>query len=60
MDNDIYKGVVSEKLKVHGTENLWIADASILPNITSGNINAPVMMMAYRGSQLIINDIINK
>ena len=60
MDNDIQKGVVSEKLKVHGTENLWIADASILPNITSGNINAPVMMMAYRGSQLIINDIINK
>ena len=60
MDNDIHKGVVSEKLKVHGTENLWIADASILPNITSGNINAPVMMMAYRGSQLIINDIINK
>ena len=60
MDNDIQKGVVSEKLKVHGAENLWIADASIFPNITSGNINAPVMMMAYRGSQLIINDIINK
>ena len=60
MDTDIQKGVVSETLKVHGTENLWIADASILPNITSGNINAPVMMMAYRGSQLIINDIINK
>ena len=60
MDNDIQKGVVSEKLKVHGTQNLWIADASIFPNITSGNINAPVMMMAYRASQLIINYLINK
>ena len=60
MNDDIQKGVVSERLKVHGIENLWIADASILPNITSGNINAPVMMMAYRGSQLIINDLTNK
>ena len=38
-------------------ENLWIVDASVLPNITSGNINAPVMMTAYNGSNIIAEDI---
>lgn len=57
MDNDKTKGVVSDKLKVHGAENLWIVDASVLPNITSGNINAPVMMTAYLGSKLIIDEL---
>ncbi len=57
MNNDISKGVVSERLKVHGLENLWILDASVMPNITSGNINAPVMMLANLGSKLIIEDL---
>ena len=57
MDEDPKKGVVSERLKVHGMENLWIADASVFPNITSGNINAPVMMLAYLGSKFIIEDL---
>ena len=47
----------SAKLKVHNIDNLWVVDASIFPNITSGNINGPVMMMAYRASQLIINSL---
>ena len=55
--SDLKKGVVSERLKVHGMENLWIADASIFPNITSGNINAPVMMLANLGSKFIIEDL---
>ena len=38
-------------------ENLWIADASVFPNITSGNINAPVMMLANLGSKFIIEDL---
>ena len=50
-------GVVSDRLKVHGLQNLWIVDASVFPNITSGNINAPVMMTAYIGSNLISEDI---
>ena len=57
MDEDSKKGVVSERLKVHGMENLWIADASVFPNITSGNINAPVMMLANLGSKFIIEDL---
>ena len=52
-------GVVSDRLKVHGLQNLWIVDASVFPNITSGNINAPVMMTAYIGGNLISEDIKN-
>ena len=50
-------GVVSNRLKIYSMENLWIVDASVLPNITSGNINAPVMMTAYNGSNIIAEDI---
>jgi len=59
MDSKKEKGVVSENLKVHGSENLWIIDASVFPNITSGNINAPVMMLAHLGSNLVINQLKN-
>ena len=57
MDNDKNKGVVSKDFKVHGLNNLWILDASVFPNITSGNINAPVMMLANLGSKSIINQL---
>jgi len=55
--SDKSNSVVSHRLKVHGIKNLWIADASIFPNIPSGNINAPVMMSAFMGSQIILEDI---
>lgn len=57
MGSNKKNSVVSHRLKVHDFENLWVADASIFPNITSGNINAPVMMMAFKGSELILEDI---
>jgi choline dehydrogenase len=57
MSKDVDTGVVSDKLKVHGLDNLWIVDASIMPNITSGNINAPVMMLAHLSSKIIIDDL---
>ena len=57
MSAEINTGVVSDKLKLHGIENLWIVDASIMPNITSGNINAPVMMLAYLSSKLILEEL---
>jgi choline dehydrogenase len=40
--------VVSPELSVHGMEHLFIADASVMPQITSGNTHAPVVMIAER------------
>ncbi len=57
MSKNISEGVVSHNLKVHGLDNLWIIDASIMPNITSGNINAPVMMLALLSSKIILEEL---
>jgi len=46
--------VVGPDLKVHGLENLRIIDASVFPTMTSGNINAPTMMIAEKGAELIL------
>ena len=47
--------VVDQKLKVHGVENLTVVDASVMPEITSGNLNAPTLMIAERASEFILN-----
>ena len=47
--------VVDPTLRVHGIENLRIADASVMPKITNGNINAPCMMIGERAAVLIRN-----
>ena len=45
--------VVTPDLKVRGLENLWIADASVMPDLISGNINAACMMIGEKlGRQL--------
>ena len=48
--------VVDPHLRVHGVEALRVVDASIFPLLTSGNTNAPTIMVGERGSDFIIND----
>jgi Choline dehydrogenase and related flavoproteins len=42
------QAVVTPQLSVHGLEHLYIADASVMPQITSGNTHAPTVMIAER------------
>ncbi len=48
--------VVDDQLRVHGIRGLRVIDASIMPTITSGNTNAPTVMIAERGAEFIKKD----
>ncbi|MEO0977236.1 MAG: GMC family oxidoreductase N-terminal domain-containing protein [Pseudomonadota bacterium] len=49
--------VIDSRLSVHGVKRLRVVDASAFPNITSGNTNAPTMMLALKGAELILQDL---
>ena len=57
MGND-KMAVVDDKLRVYGVHGLRVADCSIMPVITSGNTNAPAIMIGEKVSQMTLEDAV--
>ncbi len=56
MGADPRTSVVDARLNVHGTSGLRVIDASVFPTITSGNTNAPTVMVAEKGAAMVLED----
>jgi len=56
MGPDAATSVVDVRLRVHGVDGLRVIDASVFPTITSGNTNAPTVMVAEKGAAMILED----
>jgi choline dehydrogenase len=50
------RAVVDARLRVHGLRGLRIADASVMPTITSGNTNSPTIMIGEKAAEMIRDD----
>lgn len=55
MGNDATDSVLDANLRVHGVKGLRVVDASAFPNVTSGNTNAPTIMLAARAAGIILH-----
>ena len=51
---DDHMAVVDEKMRVRGVDNLHVIDASVMPRIVSGNLNAPVQMIAMKAADILM------
>lgn len=56
MGPSVKEAVVDHRLRVHGVQGLRVIDASVFPTITSGNTNAPTVMVAEKGAAMVIED----
>jgi choline dehydrogenase len=56
MGPDPATSVVDARLRVHGIDGLRVIDASIFPTVTSGNTNGPVIMVAEKGADMLLQD----
>ncbi len=56
MGTDPTTSVVDSRLRVHGVTGLRVIDASVFPTITSGNTNAPTVMVAEKGAAMVLED----
>jgi len=56
MGPDAQENVVDQRLRVYGVDGLRVIDTSIFPTVTSGNTNAPAIMVGEKGADMILED----
>ena len=60
MGRDAASSVVDARLRVHGVQGLRVIDASAFPSIISGNLNAPAMMVGWKGAEMVLSDAVDR